>query len=114
MSQPLLVKLYGNLYPATESMEVSFKHLCRDAFPVEAAKACISLQKDLLLISFEGIYFPKEELEAWIYSILQPNLCGKIDFLDLENWQMTRYLVTDGQLNIHTVSLNHVMDYSGF
>lgn len=112
MSQPVLIKVYGNLFPADETIFKALLASASLAFPLESAP--LSLEGDLLLISFEGVFFPINDLFECLEGLLKPGMAGKVDYLDLENWEMTRYLIEDGKISHNTVGLNHVMDYSGF
>ncbi len=112
MTQPVLVKVYGNLFPSSQEMFLSLKKSCKFAMP--ATPSPLSLKKDLLLLSFEGIFFPVDDFISVLEDLLMPDLNGKVNYLDIENWQMTRYLIGNGQIQKNNVSLNHVMDYSGF
>lgn len=112
MSQPVLIKVYGNLFPADEAILQALLPIASLASPQESAP--IILEGDLLLISFEGVYFPLEDLVECLKGLLKSGMEGKIDFLDIENWKMTRYLIGDGKISHNSVGLNHVMDYSGF
>lgn len=55
-----------------------------------------------------------DELYALLQTRLDAAMSGKVDYLDLENWEMTRYLFSDGNISRKCVPLNHVLDYSGF
>lgn len=112
MSQPVLIKVYGSLFPADEAILQTLLPIASLASPQESAP--IILEGDLLLISFEGVYFPLEDLAECLKGLLKSGMEGKIDFLDIENWKMTRYLIRDGKISHNSVGLNHVMDYSGF
>lgn len=112
MSQPVLIKVFGNLYPANEAFLQALSPSASLAVPLEPAP--LILNGDLLLISFEGVFFPVEDLIDCLQGLLKPGMEGKIDYLDLENWKMTRYGIKDGKISHSAVGLNHVMDYSGF
>ena len=113
MSQPVLLKVYGNLFPLTEREADPLRELAREALPASQMPVAY-LKGDMLLLSFEGIYFPQDDFINAVKKVLHPGMNGKLDYLDLENWRMTRFTLTDGQLESHSVSLNNVLDYSGF
>lgn len=108
MTQPILIKVYGNLCPGTPELLETLSALCLTALP-EAGT--VSLEDSLLLISFEGIWFPLENvieaISAW------PDLSGKVDYLDIENWRLERYLFENGHASYKSGSLNQVLEYSG-
>lgn len=114
MSQPILLKVYGNLSPVDSKLFLALKDVCALAMPVDSENGPVSLKGDLFLLSFEGIFFPLEDFIEVLANHLNPRISGKIDYLDLENWTMTRYLVANGEMSGKEASLNHVMDYSGF
>lgn len=108
MSQPVLLKVYGSFYPADQAMLESIRQLTASALPQAPD---LELEGDLLKITFEGIYFPVDELLEFVDG--NPGLEGKLDALDIENWQLRRYLVTDGKISFHSAPLNDVLAYSG-
>ncbi len=115
MSQPILLKVYAAFAPATQE---DFQKLSK------ACSSCIAAEDDhdpfvtflngMLRISFEGIYFPLDDVEPVIQDLAKNKAAGKMDVLDMENWRMTRYQAKgDGRLEIRSAPLNSVMDYSG-
>ena len=50
----------------------------------------------MVLLSFEGIYFPWEEAAGAIRSHITKDSTGKMDVLDMENWRITRFFIKDG------------------
>lgn len=116
--QPVILKVYGNLYPCPQSFVPGLDAICSNCYPpsdqLSNETPVIYYANELLRISFEGIYFPIEEVLSYLESVLTPSQNGKIDYLDLENWKMTRYLIEDVRIVRHSTSLNNVMDYSGF
>ena len=102
-------KTYGHLFPAD-------RHI---ADAVDAVLShwnipeCTELEGDIFRISFEGVFFPLDDvLEA-----LRPLLCtessGKIDLIDMEGWTLTRAAFSGTDIAVKTVGLNHVLAYSG-
>ena len=112
MSQPVLLKVYGGLSPCSTGDLTRLEPICGQALPLEEPP--LTLRGTLLLLSFEGIFFPLDELLQELANLLRPQMRGKIDYLDLENWRLSRYLVHDGVLSSNSVPLNNVLDYSGF
>lgn len=110
MSQPVLLKVYGNLSPAGEELARSVSDCAQNAFPPENVQ--IYLDGDLLLISFEGIFFPTAETAAVLEKFLKPECVGKLDDLDIENWKMTRYSFAGGKMTKSAAPLDNVLDYS--
>lgn len=112
MSQPVLLKIYGHLAPARRQLANKLKEIAVEAFP-PALEQAISLDGELLNISFEGIYFPLEEVLTTIQAALCGNEEGKLDKLDLESWLLTRYVIANGQIVGHKAPLNNVLAWSG-
>lgn len=110
MSQPVLLKVYGNLWPAPTGLYMELAKIASQALP-DGADIC--QKNDLLTISFEGVYFPLEETLSALGCVLRGNEKGKLDAIDIESWKMTRYLVADGQIIRHDAPLNDVLAWSG-
>ncbi|MBD5641563.1 MAG: hypothetical protein HDQ91_04005 [Desulfovibrio sp.] len=110
MSQPVLIKVYASLWPATDALAAAVKTATLAALP---APPEIALSAGLLTLSFEGVFFPIDELAEAVEASAPPDLQGKIDLLDLENWELRRYLAASGKLGVHSAPLNNVLDYSG-
>ena len=68
---------------------------------------------DIFRISFEGVFFPLDD----VLDALRPLLCaessGKIDLIDMEAWTLTRAAFSGTEITVKTVGLNHVLAYSG-
>lgn len=111
MSQPTLLKVYASLERAPFELFEEAKKICQQACPAENARA--SMDGNTLLISFEGIWFPHDEILEMIERRLTPDQKGKMDILDLEEWKMTRYVFQDGGIKEKASPLNNVLDYSG-
>lgn len=114
MTQPVLIKAYGSFTPAKEAFCAEMSALCglsigesgEDGVPVAR------VADGYLLISFEGIWFPVDEIRLLLGR--QTGLSGKLDVLDLENWRLERMEFRDGVFRQSTAPLNNVLDYSGF
>lgn len=112
MSQPVLLKVYGNIAPAPVGLAATLAKTALAALP-PAQDPVISQVGELITISFEGIYFPLEETVAAILGSLKGNEKGKVDALDIEEWILTRYLIAAGQISKQKAPLNHVLAWSG-
>lgn len=110
MTQPVLVKVYGNISPFSPALEKGLATLMAEAMP-EPGK--IASEGNLLLVSFEGIYFPIAEAIDLIDTNLSSHMTGKLDYLDLEAWRLTRYTIANGEITPASAPLNNVLDYSG-
>ena len=112
MSQPVLLKVYGNLCPADAGTRAAVAGACEGRIPAGEEEA-VTLEGDLLRISFEGLYFPVEETLAAVAARLRPDQTGKLDVLDLENWRLERHVFADGRISSGAAPLNNVLDFSG-
>lgn len=115
MSQPLLIKVYAAFAPAAQEDFLQLSEACSSAIACEDdLDPFVTLLGDMLRISFEGIYFPLDDVAPVIQKLAEKKAAGKMDVLDMENWRMTRYQAKgDGRLEIRSAPLNSVMDYSG-
>ena len=111
-----LLKVYGHLYPCDQELEEELSLALEGAIANELSKDLPLLErdKDLIRLSFEGLYFPEEEVLEVIKKHLNPKQHGKIDFLLLDEWRLRRYFLEQGQISSRETSLNNVLDYSGF
>lgn len=105
----MLLKVYGSLYPATSTQFARTAELCAQGLPPQDA---VGFGDSLLTVSFEGIWLPEDDLAAiWLRALAGQS--GKLDFLDLERWQLRRYELKDGVCRSASAPLNNVLDYSG-
>lgn len=111
MSQPVLLKVYGNLDPADQEMFLMANEICSRALPAE--NLFLEMSGTMLKISFEGIWFPADDLLAMIEPRLKPAQNGKLDILDIENWRLYRNIFANGKITGKCAPLNNVLDYSG-
>lgn len=110
----VLVKVYAAFSDADEA--------CRDAVAGAGGGALgtgepwLFLEDGLLRISWEGMYFPLDEVVAALEHSLGAAAEGKLDYLDLDAWTLTRYVADGsgaGRFVSTTRSLNQVLEYSG-
>lgn len=111
MSQPVLLKIYGNLFPADETDRTAVALACSGRMPAESGEA-VTLEGDLLRISFEGLYFPVEETLEAVAARLAPEQRGKLDVLDLEAWRLVRHVFAEGLITSSAAPLNNVLEFS--
>ena len=100
----ILVKVYGNIYPADSAMFQSLQAICGEA---------VEMEGDLLRLSFEGIWFPLEDVLAALRPCLKSDCQGKLDYLDLEAWTLVRHTFAGTEIQLSRAPLNNVLDYSG-
>ena len=111
-----LLKVYGHIYPADSALEDDLQRALQSALVDEISRdvPLLSRENDMLRISFEGRYFPEEDVVAALAKHLTPSQQGKLDILDLDAWRMRRYFIGQGEITSRANSLNNVLDYSGF
>lgn len=113
----VLVKIYGALHPAEDSWATELAFTGRDA--VGQDEPWFSIESGVLRISFEGMYFPLDNVLSVLETLCAPAIEGKIDCLDLEAWTLTRYLPAPSgenkgcRFSSSTRGLNQVLEYSG-
>ena len=112
----VLLKVYGNLWPAPDGLLQRLEPICADAMTQEDDDGIprVCQEGDLLRISFEGLYFPVDEVLEAIAAVLTPAQQGKLDVLDMDGWRLERHVFANGRIERKSTSLNNVLDYSGF
>lgn len=106
MSQPVILKIYGNLSPCAAGLAARLAELASAAIPPVAS---IELSGALLTIAFEGIYYPVEETLAAIAAAIGPEQRGRLDVFDLEAWQLGRHHIEAGQIRATSAPLNTLL-----
>lgn len=106
----ILIKVYGNIRPVSADL---VEQLQAEQPEKEDGTEALELSGEMLLFSFEGMYYPIDEVIEIVTKGLTPEMEGKIDYIDLDEWTLTRYTIADGNITHATRSLNHVMAYSG-
>lgn len=113
MSRQPLLKVYGHIYPVDDALYAALEHACADAMPDEDDIPVLEHDGDMARFSFEGTYFPLDEVLAVLTAHVRAEHQGKLDILDLEAWKLTRHTFAQGRISVHSVPLNNVLDYSG-
>ncbi len=110
-----LIKVYGHLWPIDVQLSARLDAICQGALPEPAPGIAPVFCRDgnLGRISFEGIYFPLDDLLALLARELTPAMQGKLDLLDLENWRLVRHSFVGGAITSASAPLNNVLAYSG-
>ena len=113
MSRQPLLKVYGHIYPVDNALYAALENACADAMPDEDDIPVLERDGDMARFSFEGTYFPIDEVLAALTAHLRPEHQGKLDVLDMEGWQLMRHTFAQGRMDAHSAPLNNVLDYSG-
>ena len=106
MSQSPLCKAYGHVYPCGDALYGALARAVAGAMGQDEEEAVLVREGDMARISFEGIYFPVEE----VVQALREHL---LDYLDLEDWRLTRYRLEEGEVRPSSAPLNNVLAFSG-
>lgn len=115
MPPPVPVKVYAAFSPLEHDVLGEILAAAKTAIPTQYADDAPCAEQDgtLFRLAFEGLYFPLDEVLEALCKILPRDAEGKIDYLDMEAWTLTRHVWQDGEFCVSTRSLNHVLDYSG-
>ncbi len=110
LSTNILIKVYGHIWPTSSDLLNALMPLVPNW---EHSEQVFEIDGDLLRISYEGMYFPLDDVVPVLQSFLKKDSQGKLDYIDLEAWTITRHAITGQNIIISHRSLNDVMDYSG-
>ncbi len=112
----ILVKVYGQLESQDEQMlnecYNSLQKIC-ESWYLDAE--IIDLDNGLLQISHEGEYFPIAEVAEVLQKCISEQSKGKLDYINLEDWTLTRYFLdyehnkNQTELYFRKSSLNHAI-----
>ena len=110
--QHIFVKVYADLHPVDAACADSVRR-AGAAVLHDRAETWLFHERDLLRISFEGLHFPEEEVLAALESCLPAHAQGKMDVLDLDGWELRRYVCEGGTFRLSRRGLNHVLEHAG-
>lgn len=113
MSREPLFKVYGHVYPINADFYADLARACADALPDADDIPVLEKDGDMARISFEGVYFPVDEVLEALARHLGSEHKGKLDVLDMDGWRLTRHVLEGGRINTSSAPLNNVLDYSG-
>ena len=106
----VLCKVYAAFFPVRE---IRLETVKTAAMSSAGSEDWLFLEGDMLRISFEGAYFPLEEMLVALLAVLPPSAEGKLDYLDIERWKLLRHVFRNGGFDVSERDLNQVLDYSG-
>lgn len=105
--RPILEKAYGNLYPVTEEC-YNQAYTILSSWNIEDA---VFLEKDMLRFSYEGDYFPCDEIAECLRSFHTKETQGKLDCMNIEDWTLTRHsYILGGDYHSNTATLNKALE----
>lgn len=110
MRDQVLIKVYGAFEPVNDSIESSLSQL----LIVNDGSSWWRLDGQMVHIEFEGMYFPVDDALDSLRSSFVSATKGKLDVLDIEAWEMTRYIFEEGTFKSTLRNINDVLAFSGF
>ncbi len=111
MAEHIIIKVYGHVWPCTSNLMTELMPLMPFT---DQDIDILSFDKDMLRISYEGMYFPLDEVLQIITQFLVEESQGKIDYIDLEEWSLKRHQIQGKQIILKKGNLNQALDFSGF
>ncbi len=112
MISHVLVKVYGDINSVSPAIVQDLRPFFLGSDIMELSEMLI-YNAGSLQIAFEGIYFDIEDVLNIVQKHISQQSTGKIDYLDLEAWKMTRHRIDGVSINSSSVGLNNVLDYAG-
>ncbi|MFI3272355.1 MAG: hypothetical protein R3Y11_09695 [Pseudomonadota bacterium] len=105
----ILVKVYGSVHPlASEEKSSLIKRL-----ELLLDDDAVDFSGDMVRISFEGMYFPIDEVLEIIQEYLHAESQGRIDYIDMDAWRLHRHLIEGTTITEKSNNLNNILDYAG-
>ncbi len=105
--RPILVKAYGNLHPVERACFEEAEHIL-EAWGISDA---VFYEGDMVRFSFEGDYFPCDEIAQLLKKFHTIHTEGKLDCMNLEDWLLTRHFFKEnGEYHTNTATLNKALD----
>ena len=105
------IKVYAGLHP-TDAVCADYVRQAGAAAIHDSGEPWLFHELDLLRISFEGLYFPENDVLAALEACLPAHAQGKMDVLDLDIWELRRYARENGRFHLSRRDLNQVLDYA--
>ncbi len=101
------MKAYGNLYPIPENSLERAEQILQ-SWNIDEA---VFYEKDMLRFSFEGDYFPCDEIAELLKEFHTNGVQGKLDCIDIEEWLLTRHSYkVDGTYHSNTATLDKALE----
>ncbi len=105
--RPILVKVYGSLYPVPYECFLETENILL-AWHIEDA---VFYENEMVRISFEGDYFPCDEVGELFRNYHNEKTEGKLDCIDLEAWTLTRHSYQSlAMYRVNTASLDKALE----
>ncbi len=105
------VKVYGHLYPVPEECYTIILNIINSWHLVDDFGEIVEFNKDIVNISYEGEFFPCEEVIEVLVSYHNDKTQGKLDCINVEKWTLNRHFFEiGGGYRQNTASLNHALE----
>lgn len=103
------MKVYGSVHPlqATEQAKLV------KALEILLDDDVVDTSGDMVRISYEGMYFPIDEVLEIIHEYLHEQSAGRIDYIDMDAWRLHRHIIEGTTITEKTNNLNNILDYAG-
>lgn len=125
----IIIKVYGKIMHASPALALAVKkvHENTDNALAEEGEEVFSYADNFLFFAYEGMYYPIDDMLDAVNAVLvlekkeakskgvgsAESADGRIDYIDMQEWTLTRHSLANGVVKSATRSLNHVMAYSG-
>ncbi len=96
------IRFYGQLRNIPQENLGAIRELFRDFELFE--------QENALDFEYEGVYIDHEPYLEQIQDILGQNANGQADMIDLIEWKMFRYVISEGSVTEHKIRINDVLE----
>lgn len=96
------IRFYGQLRNIPEDLRPRIQNLFKEFELYE--------QENALDFEYEGVYIDHEPYLEEITAILGDQALGQVDFIDLIDWQMFRYVIQEGRITENEIPLNEVLE----
>ncbi len=105
----IMYKVYGAFYPVEKELFTNILNIGNEAMPAQD-EAWLFFEKDMLRFSFEGLYFPQDDILLALESRLSAESSGKLDILDMEQWKLYRHVWKNGNFEKIERNLNDILE----
>ncbi len=105
----ILVKVYGSVHPlAPEDRDSLLKRL-----EILLDDEAVDFDGDMVRMSYEGMYFPIDEVLEIVQEYLHAGSQGRIDYIDMDGWRLHRHMIEGTTITEKSNNLNNILDFAG-
>ena len=110
----IAVKVYASFYPLAPAEAEALGDALDGLAPLVMGDAsAVFREGDMVRISYEGLYYPVDDALDVLERLLPATAQGRLDFIDMEGWTITRHVYAGGKRTGNIRNLNDVLDHSG-